>query len=235
MNNINGRMFVIESGTDGSGKATQTKLLYDRLVEEGYRVMKVSYPNYDSDSSALVKMYLRGDFGKKADDVDAYIASTFYAADRYASYKTEWEDFYLDGGIIIADRYTTSNMVHQASKMDDIGEREKFLEWLDDYEYGLYKLPRPSEVFFLDVPVNVSEELMKDRKNKITNEDEKDIHESDHEYLVKTYTNSKFVADKYGWNIVKCVEDGSMEMKSIEEIHEEIYSKVLEAIKRTEC
>lgn len=233
MSNTKGRMFVIESGTDGSGKATQTKLLYDRLIKDGYRVKKVTYPNYDSDSSALVKMYLRGDFGKKADDVDAYIASTFYAADRYASYKTEWEDFYLEGGIIIADRYTTSNMVHQASKMDDIEEREKFLEWLDEYEYGLYGLPKPSEVFFLDVPVKVSEELMKDRKNKITNEDEKDIHESDHNYLVKTYNNSKFVADKYNWNIVNCIEEGEPKMRAIEDIHEEIYGKVLNAINNT--
>lgn len=225
-----GKMFVIESGTDGSGKATQTKLLFDRLVKDGYKVMKVTYPNYDSDSSALVKMYLRGDFGKKAEDVNAYIASTFYAADRYASYKTEWEDFYMDGGIVIADRYTTSNMVHQASKMDDILEREKFLEWLDDFEYGLYKLPKPSEVFFLDVPVDVSEDLMKDRKNKITNEDKKDIHESDHDYLVKTYRNSKYVADKYSWNIIECVENDTRKMKSIEEIHEEIYLKVVEAI-----
>ncbi|MEG0250356.1 MAG: thymidylate kinase [Peptostreptococcus sp.] len=225
-----GRMFVIESGTDGSGKATQTKLLYDKLIEDGYNVMKVSYPNYDSDSSALVKMYLRGDFGKKADDVDAYIASTFYAADRYASYKTEWEDFYMNGGIIIADRYTTSNMVHQASKMDNIVQREKFLEWLDEYEYGLYKIPRPSEVFFLDVPVEFSEELMKDRKNKITNDDKKDIHESDHDYLVKTYRNSKYVADKYDWKIIECIDCKLREMKSVELIHEEIYQKVLEAI-----
>ena len=189
MKNRKGKMFVIESGTDGSGKATQTQLLYDRLIKDGFEVRKVSYPNYNSESSALVKMYLRGDFGKKADDVDAYIASTFYAADRYASYKTEWEDFYLKGGIVLADRYTSSNMVHQASKMDNVEEREKFLEWLDGYEYGLYGLPRADQVFFLDVPVKITEELMKNRKNKITNEDKKDIHESDHTYLEKTYNN----------------------------------------------
>lgn len=226
---MQGSVFVIESGTDGSGKATQTKLLYDRLKADGYKVIKVSYPNYDSDSSALVKMYLRGDFGKKADDVDAYIASTFYAADRYASYKTEWEDFYQEGGIVIADRYTTSNMVHQASKMDDIGERANFLDWLDQYEYGLYKLPRPREVYFLDVPVDVSQDLIRDRKNKFTNESEKDIHESDKGYLVKTYENSKFVADKYQWHIVNCL-DQDRNMRSVDQIHEEIYSRVISAI-----
>src|SRR3712207_2277438 len=120
-----GKLFVIESGTDGSGKATQTKILYDRLIDDGYRVKKIEFPNYDSDSSALIKMYLNGDFGDKATDVDPYIASTFYAVDRYASYKLEWEDFYLEGGIILADRYATSNMVHQASKMEPGLEREK--------------------------------------------------------------------------------------------------------------
>lgn len=226
---MQGSIFVIESGTDGSGKATQTKLLYDRLKADGYNVIKVSYPNYDSDSSALVKMYLRGDFGEKADDVDAYIASTFYAADRYASYKTEWEDFYKEGGIVIADRYTTSNMVHQASKMDDIDKRDKFLDWLDQYEYGLYKLPRPREVYFLDVPVDVSQDLIKDRMNKFTNESQKDIHESDTDYLVKTYENSKFVADKYQWQIVNCINE-DRKMRSVDQIHEEIYSRVISVI-----
>ena len=228
---MQGSVFVIESGTDGSGKATQTNLLYERLKSEGYKVMKVSYPNYNSDSSALVKMYLRGDFGKKADDVDAYIASTFYAADRYASYKSEWEEFYKNGGIIIADRYTTSNMVHQASKMNDIDQRNSFLDWLDKYEYDLYKLPRPKKVFFLDVPVEVSQDLIKDRNNKFTNDSQKDIHESDVDYLKKTYENSKFVADKYQWNIVNCIgQDG--QIKSVDKIHQEIYSKVVSDISR---
>lgn len=236
---MKGRLFVIESGTDGSGKATQTKLLYDRLIKEGYNVIKVEYPNYKSDSSALVKMYLNGEFGKKADDVDAYVASTFFAADRYASYKLEWEEFYKAGGIILADRYTTSNMVHQASKMNDIGERDKFLEWLDGLEYELYKIPKPDGVFFLDVPVNITKELMKDRKNKITDREEKDIHESDIDYLVRTYNNSKYVAEKYNWTIIDCVEryiDSSggnnliYKMKSVESIHEEIYSEVTKYI-----
>lgn len=227
---LKGSLFVIESGTDGSGKATQSKLLYDRLVEDGYRVMKVSYPNYESPSSSLVKMYLNGEFGKKADDIDAYIASTFYAADRYASYKVDWEDFYNSGGIIIADRYTTSNMVHQASKMDDVKDREKFLSWLYDYEYGLYKLPVPSEVFFLDVSVEVSENLIKDRLNKYTNEKKKDIHESDREYLLRTYENSKYVAKKYDWNIIDCIVDGSL--RSVDSIHNEIYEKVKQCLKK---
>ena len=126
---MQGKLFIIE-GLDGSGKETQTKKLYERLKEEGYMIKKVEYPNYKSDSSALVKMYLNGDFGKSADDVNAYISSTFFAVDRYASYKTEWQEFYQSGGIILADRYTSSNMIHQASKMENKKERQQFLNWL---------------------------------------------------------------------------------------------------------
>ena len=182
---MKGKLIIIE-GSDGSGKATQTKKLYDRLEAENYKIKKVEFPNYDSESSALVKMYLRGDFGKSATDVDPYVCSTFYAVDRYASFKTEWEEFYNDGGIIICDRYTTSNMVHQASKLDE-SERDKYLDWLSDLEFNLYKIPEPDCVIFLDVPAEVSKSLMKDRNNKITGESQKDIHESDFEYLKKSY------------------------------------------------
>lgn len=228
MGNNLGKLFVIESGSDGSGKATQTNLLYEHLKKDGYNVKKVEFPNYNSESSSLVKMYLRGDFGNKADDIDAYIASTFFAVDRYASYKTEWEDFYKRGGIVIADRYTTSNMVHQASKMNSNKDKDNFLEWLDNLEFGLYKLPRPEAVFFLDVPVEITEKLIESRKNKFTNEDKKDIHESDREYLIRTYENSKYVAKKYTWNIVSCV--NNKEIKTIEEIHSDIYDKILDII-----
>lgn len=160
---MSGKLIIIESGSDASGKATQTKKLYERLLKDGYNVRKVEYPNYDSESSALVKMYLRGEFGEKATDVDPYIASTFFSVDRYASFKTEWEEFYNNGGIVLADRYTTSNMVHQASKMDE-DERDKYLDWLVDYEFNMYKIPQPDCVVFLDVPVNFSKKLMENRK-----------------------------------------------------------------------
>ncbi|MGL5715974.1 MAG: dTMP kinase [Paraclostridium sp.] len=217
---MKGKLIIIESGSDASGKATQTRKLYDRLMNDEYKVKKVEYPNYKSESSALVKMYLNGDFGKNAEDVDAYVASTFFAADRYASFKTEWEKFYNEGGIIIADRYTTSNMVHQASKMDE-NERDKFIDWLFDYEFNLYKLPEPDCVIFLDVPVSFSKKLMERRKNKFTGEDKKDIHESDVEYLVKSYNNAVHIANKYKWNKINCIENDNL--RSIESIHEEIY------------
>ena len=224
---MSGKLIIIESGSDASGKATQTKKLYERLLKDGYNVRKVEYPNYNSESSALVKMYLRGDFGKRANDVDPYIASTFFSADRYASFKTEWEEFYNNGGIVIADRYTTSNMVHQASKMDK-EDRDKYLDWLVDYEFNLYKIPKPDCVIFLDVPIEFSQKLMENRKNKITGEDKKDIHESDVDYLTKSYNNSLYIADKYNWKKINCVENETL--RSIEDIHEEIYKIVKETI-----
>lgn len=223
---MSGKLIIIE-GSDGSGKATQTKKLYDRLEENKYNIRKVEFPNYKSESSALVKMYLRGDFGKHAEDVDPYICSTFFAVDRYASFKTEWEEFYNNGGIIICDRYTTSNMIHQASKME-IEDRDKYLDWLNDLEFNLYKIPKPDCVIFLDVPVEMSQKLMKDRNNKITGESQKDIHESDFDYLKKSYENSLYIAQKYDWQRIDCIKDDKM--RTIEDIHEEIYKIVEDKI-----
>ncbi|MBO3445724.1 thymidylate kinase [Clostridium sp. CCUG 7971] len=228
---MNGKLIIIESGSDASGKATQTKKLYERLLKDGYNIKKVEYPNYKSESSSLVKMYLRGDFGDKPSDVDPYVSSTFFAADRYASYKTEWEEFYCNGDIILADRYTTSNMVHQASKMDK-ENRDKYLDWLTDYEFNMYKIPKPDCVVFLDVPIEFSQKLMENRKNKFTGEDKKDIHESDIKYLEDSYNNSLYIADKYNWKKINCVENN--ELRSIDSIHEEIYQVVINTIKSME-
>ena len=225
---MKGKVITIESGSDASGKATQVKKLYDRLLSEGYNVKKVEYPNYQSDSAALVKMYLSGQFGKEPTDVDAYVASTFFAVDRFASYKTEWEAFYKDGGIILADRYTTSNMVHQACKIDDKNEREKFLNWLWQYEFEMYKLPIPSCVIFLDMPIEYSIELMKDRENKFTGNKEKDIHESNIAYLTRSYHNALEVANHYNWTKVLCTAD--YKIRTIEAIHQDIYQHVKQII-----
>ncbi len=228
---MSGKLIIIESGSDASGKATQTRKLYERLLTDGYNIKKVEYPNYKSESSSLVKMYLRGDFGSKASDVDPYVSSTFFAADRYASYKTEWEDFYKNDGIILSDRYTTSNMVHQASKMDE-SNRDKYLDWLFDYEFNLYKIPKPDCVIFLDVPIEFSKKLMENRKNKFTGEDKKDIHESDLKYLENSYNNALYIADKYNWKKIKCVENNTL--RSIDDIHEEIYKIVIDSIQSME-
>ena len=218
-----GKLFVIE-GTDGSGKQTQSTLLQQRLKEKNIDFKSVSFPNYENDSSALVKMYLNGEFGTDAKKISPYIASTFYAADRYATFQKGYKKYYEDGGIILADRYTTANMVHQAGKIKDEEEREKFLNWLWDFEFNLYGLPVPSEVFFLNMPVEKSIELMKDRENKFTHQDKKDIHERDINHLKDAYEAACDVSKKYNWYEIKCVKNN--EIRTIEDIHQEIYKEV---------
>ena len=169
-----GKIFVID-GTDGSGKQTQFDLLKAHLDKDGIEYKTVSFPNYDSPSSSLVKMYLSGEFGENAQNVSPYIASTFYAADRYATFQKEFKKYYTEGGIILADRYTTANMVHQAGKIKNEEEREKFLNWLYDLEFNLYGLPMPTKVFFLNMPTDKVEELIKNRENKFTHNSKKDI------------------------------------------------------------
>ena len=219
---MKGKLIIIE-GSDGSGKATQTEKLYTKFLGAGLKVKKVEFPNYESESSALIKMYLNGDFGKEPNDVNPYVASTFYAVDRFASYKREWKSFYDEGGIILADRYTTSNMVHQAAKIENELEKDKFLDWLWEYEYKLFNLPEPDCVIFLDMPPEYSRKLMEERNNKFTGTETKDIHERNFEYMNNSYNNAKSVAEKYSWKKITCIKDNNI--RSIEEIAEEIYDR----------
>lgn len=214
-----GKLITIEAG-DASGKATQTKALCQRLQAEGHRVLQVAYPNYQSDSSALVKMYLGGAFGDKADAVSPYGASAFFAVDRYASYLQEWKDAYEAGAIILADRYTTSNMAHQAVKITDADQREEFLSWLEDFEFQRLGLPRPDKVIFLDMPPELSDKLLAARA-AVTH---KDIHEKDAAYLHRCYHAYQLVAEKYGWVRIPCSEKGKL--RTIEAIHEDVYKAV---------
>ncbi len=223
-----GKLFVID-GTDGSGKQTQFNKLQERLTKDNIEYKTVSFPNYDSPSSSLVKMYLSGEFGTNAQEISPYIASTFYAADRYATFKTGYQEYYDNGGIILADRYTTANMVHQAGKIKDKNERDKFLKWLWDFEFNLYGLPIPTEVFFLNMPVEKSIELMKDRENKFTHNAKKDIHETNKEHLIDSYNAACSVAKEYNWYEIKCVKDDKI--RTIEDIHEEIYNEIKKHIK----
>ena len=223
-----GKLFAID-GTDGSGKQTQFTKLCERLTAEGIDYKTISFPNYDSETSSLVKMYLSGDFGQNANDVSAYIASTFYAADRYATFKKEgFFDYYNNGGIILADRYTTANMVHQAGKILDPVERKKFLDWLWDFEFNLYKLPVPSKVFFLNMPPEYAFKLMEGRENKITHEQQKDIHESDKNHIIDAYNAACDLVTDYDWFEIKCVKNE--EIRTIEDIHEEIFDEVMKCI-----
>lgn len=218
-----GKLFVID-GTDGSGKQTQFERLQKHLNEDKIEYKTVSFPNYESPSSSLVKMYLSGEFGNDPKAISPYIASTFYAADRYATYKKEFEEYYQNGGIILADRYTTANMVHQAGKIEDEAEREKFINWLFDLEFNLYGIPKPTEVFFLNMPTQMAQKLMKNRENKFSHTQEKDIHERNAKHLEESYKAACSVSQKYGWYEIKCVENENL--RTIDEIHEEIYKEV---------
>lgn len=222
-----GKLFVID-GTDGSGKQTQFEELQKRLTKDKIEYKTVSFPNYDSPSSSLVKMYLSGEFGEHAKDISPYIASTFYAADRYATYITQYKEYYDNGGIILADRYTTANMVHQAGKITDKEEREKFLNWLWDFEFKLYGLPEPTEVFFLKMPPETALELIENRKNKFTHQDKKDIHEKDKNHIIDSFNAACEVAKKYNWYTIECVKENKL--RTIEDIHEEIYKEMIKYI-----
>ena len=215
-----GKLIVIE-GTDGSGKSTQFRLLSEHLEKDGTAFKHLVFPRYQEESSALIRMYLGGTFGTKPTDVNAYAASTFYAVDRYASYKMDWGSWYEEGGLVLSDRYTTSNAVHQASKQPE-ETRKDFLSWLYDFEYDKLGLPRPDLVIYLDVPTDFTEKLLR-RREQNTNTTA-DIHEQDNEYLATCRRTGRAAAEYDGWNLISCVQDGAM--RSIEDIHNEIYRLV---------
>ena len=215
-----GKLIVLE-GTDGSGKSTQFRLMAQRLTDEKVEFRRLVFPRYENESSALIRMYLGGQFGTKPSDVNAYAASAFYAVDRYASYKQDWGKWYEDGGLILSDRYTTSNAVHQASK--ETGEKQDaFLKWLYEFEYDKLGLPRPDLTIYLDVPTDFTEKLMRNREQNTGTK--ADIHEQDTEYLATCRRTGRAAAEFYGWTVIDCVKDG--QMRSIEDIHEEIYKHV---------
>lgn len=211
-----GRLLVID-GLDGSGKATQARLLAQHLTAQGRQVRQISFPNYASDSSALVRMYLAGQFGDKPDDVNAYAASSFFAVDRYASYKTDWGTFYQEGGIVIADRYTTSNGAHQCSKLPPEAW-DAYLDWLFTYEYKLLGLPAPDAVIYLRVDPVVSQQLMTSRYHG--DESKKDIQERDLEYLERSRRAAEYCAQKLGWQTVECTE--ADRMRTVEDIGRQV-------------
>lgn len=215
-----GKLIVIE-GTDGSGKSTQFRLLTERLTQEQVAFQKLVFPQYAEPSSALIRMYLSGEFGSRPSDVGAYAASAFYAVDRYASYKKVWGDWYEKGGLVVSDRYTTSNAVHQSSK-EPPEKREDFLHWLYDFEYNKLGLPRPDLTLYLDVPTDFTEKMMRSREAATGSH--ADIHEQDMTYLATCREMGRAAAGYYGWTMISCVKDGKM--RTIENIHEEIYRHV---------
>ena len=224
---INMGILIAIDGVDSSGKETQAALVFKKLKDAGKKVRLISFPAYDSESSSLVKMYLGGKFGTQPNDVNAYAAASFYAVDRYATYKGDWGKDYENGTIIIADRYVPSNIIHQAVKLEECGTykddtaKSEFIKWVEDYEYNLLGLPRPDAVVFLDMPHEKALELMKERANKIDNSDKKDIHERNTAYMRSCYDNAVYACDRCGWNHIMCVDENN-NLKTIESINEEI-------------
>ncbi len=216
-------LIVIE-GTDGSGKSTQAQLACDALTAAGVDFKRLTFPRYQDESSTLVRMYLRGDFGNHPEDVNAYAASTFYAADRYASYMTDWKEDWLQDRVIFCDRYTTSNAVHQSSKLPEDQLRE-FTKWLFHYEYELLGLPAPTCVIFLDMPPEVSFKMLEKRQGGTG-----DIHELDHEYLIRCHQRAVSVCEQHGWHRISCAVNG--QIRPAEEIHRDICRVLFEELSK---
>ena len=212
------KLIVIE-GLDGCGKQTQVSMLVKELEEKNKKVKYITFPDYRQPSSALIKMYLNSEFGSNPNDVNAYAASSFYAVDRYASYKKFWGKNYMDGEIIICDRYTTSNTFYQMCKLPK-NEWDSYLTWLYDYEYNKLKLPKPNKIIYLNMPIETSQTLMKKRYSG--DESKKDLHESNIDFLKICQTAAEYVIEKDGWIKIDCVENAKV--KSKEQIHGEIIS-----------
>lgn len=221
---MSGKLIVIE-GIDGSGKSTQFKLLTERLQRENLPFRKLTFPRYDNSSSALLKSYLNGEFGDRPEDVSAYAASTFFFVDRFASFKTDWGQYYRDGGLILCDRYTTSNAIHQGAKMPE-SELNAFLDWLYDFEFRLMELPAPDSVIYMNIDLETSLSQMRMRQEKTDTRG--DIHETHGEYLASCLRTGKLATERLGWQKIDCMIDGAM--RSISDIHEEVYNLVKERI-----
>lgn len=226
-----GKFFVID-GTDGSGKGTQTKIIIERLKKDGYDILEADFPQYGNKSAALVEEYLNGKFGD-FNEVNAYQASIFYACDRFAASK-EMKEHLSKGGIIISNRYVSSNMIHQSSKIEDEKELSKFLDWLENLEFNIFKIPKPNKVFFLDVPYQIGQQLCKkkDIRTYIENDKNLDIHESSKEHLKLAYNRALSLVNKYPhWTHICCAPNN--EIRTIEDINEEIYNKIKHELENT--
>ena len=220
-----GKLIVLE-GIDGSGKSAQYRRLCARMENDGIAYTHIVFPRYDKESSALIRMYLGGQFGSKPEDVNAYTAATFFAVDRFASYRSDWGPVYENGGLILSDRYTTSNAVHQGSKLPE-AELPAFFDWLQDLEYGKMGLPRPDLVIYLDVDVELSLARMRRRQQKTHTS--ADIHEQDVAYLERCLRTARLAAAHYGWKSIPYLKDGKE--REVDEKNREIYSILLDYLK----
>lgn len=213
---------IVLEGTDGSGKSTQFSLLCRRMEAERQPFTRLIFPQYQEPSSALLKMYLQGDFGPSPSDVNPYAASTFYAVDRYASWKKVWGAAYERGGLVLSDRYSTSNAVHQTGKLPQ-AEWPDFIRWLFDFEYGKLGLPAPDLVLYLDMPTERAVEMLRHREDATHTKG--DIHETDADYLARCRQAALTAADLCAWRRISCVDAGGA-VRTPEDIHGEIWSIV---------
>ncbi len=221
-----GKIIVIE-GTDCSGKSTQFEQLCERLYKEKVAFSTASFPDYPSESSWFVRQYLAGEFGEHASDVDAKTASVFYAVDRYASYmKCEWGKTYREGGNILLARYITSNILHQACKLETEAEKQELIDWLHEFEIETMGIPKYDEVILLNMPPEQAK-ILKAKRGQTSSGGEKDIHEADDAHLRAAYETSLWVAKKYGWTIINCTDEAG-NLRTIDDIHEEIYNKAMQ-------
>ena len=217
---MSGKLIVLE-GTDGSGKATQARMMGQRLQREGIAFREIDFPRYGNPFAEPANLYLHGALGSEPGDVNAYASSVLFAVDRFASYKEDWGTFYEQGGVVIANRYTTSNAVHQASKLP-AGERREYLDWLFDLEYRRLGLPAPDLVGYLDLPTELSEQMLRRRESATGTQ--ADIHEQDEEYLRSCRMNARDIAHDLGWTVIHCDREGAV--RTVEDIHEEIWQQV---------
>lgn len=213
--------FIVIEGLDGSGKATQSKILAEKLMAQGKNIKKLEFPDYSNPSSALVKMYLGGEFGDKPSDVNPYAASAFYAVDRVASYLKFWKEGYQGDTVILSDRYATSNIIYQMSKLEK-SQWDEFIEWQEDFEYNKLSIPKPDLVIYLDVEPEVSQKLMLKRYGG--DNDKKDLHEKNLAFLLECRKSALYAAEKCGWIVINCCENG--DIKPIEKIASEIEAAV---------
>ena len=213
-----GRLVVVE-GLDGSGKSTQVEMLIDKLKGINVELKNLDFPCYDDNSSIFVKMYLDGEFGKNSSDISCYGASMFYAADRYVSFLKGWGADYKSGTSFVANRYTTSNAVHQMSKLSE-EEWDDYLTWLFDFEYVKLSLPAPDLVVFLDVDPNISRRMMLGRYNG--NKELLDIHEKDLDYQRRCQKAAMYCCKTMGWKVINCSKDN--EIRDKERISEELFN-----------
>lgn len=217
---MKGKLIVFE-GTDGAGKTTQTRLMAQRLTREGAAFRVIDFPRYGNPFAEPARLYLNGALGSRPGDVSACGASVLFAVDRYASYREEWGVDYEAGKLILANRYTTSNAVHQASKLPE-GERESFLTWLFDLEYRRLELPEPDLVFYLDLPIELTEQMM--RRREAETGAHADIHEQDEAYLRRCRESAGEIARRLGWRRIDCSREGAV--RTQEDIHSEAWELV---------